>query len=321
MTLCNSCFVPTDQRTDTTCDTCHSPLHKECAIKDGGVFCDVCYTVSQETPKKIEFQIPDVIRRTYIETYRTCPFKFLKEVIEGHEQPPTCYTQIGIDLHDLFEATLNDRSGTIEQMKEAFRIIWEGYPDELFTHTTREKMWERSQNSIDTFYHLLPSIPIPMVTEQKITFSIGENMPDVSITMDAILDVDGELEMLDWKTGAVMVGQKLSSDLQAPLYIYAVQKHFQRPVRKFTFYYVNENKERVFERVNDDEYVCRVGKREYKIYLQQAIKDVKRLFTQIVKGNFNVPQDTRKLYFACKMCHIKEQGLCRGAEEEVWHQK
>jgi len=322
METCKNCFSPIkDMRKETRCSSCNTPIHRECAINDSAPFCDVCHTVKTETPEKVEFTIPEIIRRTYIETYNSCPYKFLKEVVEGIEQPPTCYTQIGIDLHDAFELAVNDRSATIDMMKNSFKEIWDQYTDDLFTMTTREKMWLRSQDSIDTFYQVIETMPIPMVTEEKIIFSIGENIPKVSITMDGILDVDGELEMFDWKTGAVMVGVKLETDLQAPLYIYAVQQHFKRTVRKFTFYYVNENKVRVFERINDDEYMCRVGKREYIISLTDAIRKVKSVFSKIVKGNFNIPIDTKKMYFACKMCHIKEQGICRGADQEVWYQQ
>ena len=321
MTWCKNCFGSVDMRRDTKCATCNSPLHKECAIKeDGASFCDVCYTVKEETKEKVNFEIPDVIRRTYIETYRTCPHKFFKEVIEGHTTPPTCYTQIGVDLHKLFEKAIHNRNYTRENMEEEYQEIWNAYPDDLFeSDKQRETMKARVIESIDNFYYIIKDMPIPIMTEGTIHYSIGEDLPKVEFTMDVVLEVDGELELIDWKTGKVMVGQKLSTDLQAPLYIYGVKKHFNKPVRKFTFYYVNENKERVFERVNEDEYVCRVGKREYKISLTDSIREVKSVFSQIKKGNFNIPSDTRKMHFACKVCHLRQQGLCRGADEEAWY--
>ena len=42
--------------------------------------------------------IPDVIRRSHIETYRSCPYKFYMEVIKGMEQGDTIYTKMGTDL-------------------------------------------------------------------------------------------------------------------------------------------------------------------------------------------------------------------------------
>ena len=53
MTWCKNCFGSVDMRRDTKCATCNSPLHKECAIKeDGTSYCDVCYTVKEETKEK-----------------------------------------------------------------------------------------------------------------------------------------------------------------------------------------------------------------------------------------------------------------------------
>lgn len=326
MEFCKSCTFPIDDlRTSKKCSVCEDAVHKECVINDdGAIFCDNCYTVRAQTPEKINFEIPDKIRRTYIELYRSCPHKFFLEVLEGNESPATCYTQVGIDLHDLFEKGVNDRSYPMQQMIDDFTVIWNNvYPSmELFdSEDMKVKMWTRAMESIETFYQLLPDIPIPFVTEETIRYSIGEDIPDVEFTMDVVTeDEDGGLHLHDWKTGKVMVGQKLSSDLQAPLYIYGVQEHYKRPVKSFTFYYLHENKVRVFTHDHDDTYVCEVGKRRYYITLTDTIKEVKRIFAQIKKGNFNIPHDTKKMYFACKMCHLPKMGLCSGADEESWYQ-
>lgn len=274
----------------------------------------------------MEHNIPDVIRRTYIETFRTCGFKFLKEVIEGNVQPPTSYTQIGIDLHNYFEMACKggiEKALTLKFMGEKF----EEYDDELFSSgfasDNRTDLWSRTVNSIDTFFDVvLPSLPSqPFTTEETIEYSVGDELPNVQFTMDRIDEVDGELEMHDWKTGRVMVGQKLSSDLQAPLYIYGTQLHYGKPVRSFTFYYLNENKTRVFIRdANDpDRYICTVGKREYYIRLTEGIREIQRVFAQIKKGNFNIPQN-KSMHFACKVCHLKKQGECEGADIQSWNQ-
>lgn len=300
-------------------------MHNECAINDGGTFCDVCY-LNREEPKPV-FTIPDVIRRTYIETYRSCPHKFYKEVILGNTQPPTSYTQIGIDLHEIFDKACNG-TGNRDTAFEEMIIKFEEYSDELFSSgfssDNRSDMWDRTTNSVDTFFSVvLPSLPSrPFTTEETIEFSVGEELPNVQFTMDRIDEVDGELEMHDWKTGRVMVGQKLSSDLQAPLYIYGTQLHFNKPVRSFTFYYLNENKTRTFTRdiTDPDRYTCRVGKRDYHISLLDGVREIQKVFSQIKKGNFNIPQNTSKMHFTCKVCHLKKQGSCEGADLESWNQ-
>lgn len=323
MAQCKNCFSLT--REQTTCAQCESPLHKDCAIKeDGAFFCDLCYTLKEEQPKVIEWELPEHIRRTYIETYRSCPFKFLKEVLEGNQQPATCYTQIGIDLHELFEKAILNKEYHRIDMQDDWNEYWDNYPDTLFeSKRQKDDMQQRAQDSMDTFYaKVLPTLDPTFITEETIHYSIGEDLPLVQFTMDLVTEnSNGNLDMHDWKTGGVMVGQKISSDLQAPLYIYGVQRHFNRQIDTFTFYYLKENKTRVFERIDDDNYVCRVGKREYKINLTDAIREVKALFSRIKKGDFNIPQDTRKMYFTCKMCHIKEIGECQGADIQAWHLK
>lgn len=324
---CNSCFgAIEDQRKKVPCTACGLPLHRDCALKKNEMlYCDLCFTKEKKAKNVVEFELPPSIRRTYIETYRSCPHKFFHEVLKGNEAPATCHTEIGIDLHELFDKAVNDRGYHITNMFDDFKKVWDNkYPPmNLFKdEEQKQDMWQRAQDSIETFYEVLPSIPMPFTSEETIHFNIGDDIPDVEFTMDLVTEnAEGGLDMHDWKTGRVMAGMKLSTDLQAPLYIYGVQMHFKRRVDRFTFYYLKEKKTRVFERINDDNYVCRVGKREYKINLTDAIREVKTIFSHIKKGNFNVPHDTKKMFFACKMCHLPEAGLCRGAYEESWHRK
>lgn len=319
---CKTCFTKIDMRSAVRCSTCSEALHKDCAINDGGTFfCDVCYTVKQEEGNKSEIVIPDVIRRSYIETYKSCPYKFYMQVIKGYEMPPNIYTQLGIDLHELIEKACQDKSYLKADMMKDFNNIWNEYNDELFDDVDRDKMYARGIDSIDTIYEILKTLPEkPYTSEETINFSIGENMPLVQATSDRVDLINGELEVSDWKTGAVMVGQKLSTDLQAPLYINSIKEKYNMPVRKFIFYYLQENKKRVFERVDENNYVCIVGKREYRINLIDAIREVKTMFGRIKKGQFNIPRDTRKMYFTCKMCHLRKQEICSGADIQVWKQ-
>jgi CRISPR/Cas system-associated exonuclease Cas4 (RecB family) len=325
MATCKSCFGQIDGRSVKTCSECDGTLHKDCVITFGGVhLCDVCFTVAEEKSNSSqlgEFELPDQIRRTHIETYRSCPHKFYLEVIKGNKMPQNEYTQVGSDVHEVIEAELHEGIG-LSQAKVRIENYFAKYDDALFENKTKTDMFLRATESIDTFYEaILPHIKNIYAIEEQIVFSIGEDIPNVSITMDLITEYDGELDMHDWKTGKVMVGKKLEADLQAPLYIYAVQKHFNKPVKTFTFYYLQENKTRTFVRseTNPDEYICMVGKRKYVVSLMDAIREVKRIFNRIKKGNFNIPQDTRSMYFTCKMCHLQKEGLCQGADEQSWH--
>lgn len=326
MSSCANCFHPIeDARKAKHCKVCFKSLHADCAINKDGVFCDVCFMAKEKVKDEIQFEIPEEIRRTYIETYRSCGFKFLEQVIKGNEEPPTIYTQLGIDLHDWYDKSAHDDSITSDTVKDdmALRFETELYKELLIGHE-KERFWERACTSTDTYFHIKPTLPAkPFITEETIRFTVGDDLPKVRFTMDRIDEIDGELELLDWKTGKVMVGQKLSTDIQAPLYILGTIKHFDKPVRKFTFYYLNENKERVFTRsaIDPDVYECYVGKRKYQVSLQDTIRELQSVFTQIKKGNFNIPTDAKKMHFTCKMCNVRKVGKCRGADEQAWHQQ
>jgi RecB family exonuclease len=138
--------------------------------------------------------------------------------------------------------------------------------------------------------------------------------------MDRIDEVNGELEVIDYKTGNVLVGKQLSEDMQVPLYIYVIKNHFKKPVRKFTLYYLEENKERVFERKTDDIYVCTVGKKHYEVSLRETVKEVKKTLSNMQKGKFSIPSNFKAMYFKCKICPLKREGGCEGAEKESWKQ-
>lgn len=320
--LCNSCFTQVTEPF-ITCDVCGKGLHVECAINDNGTsYCDTCY-LEKDVNKQVESytgKVPEVIRRSYIEVYKACPHKFYMSVIKGNEMPENIYTKLGIDLHDMFEKGSNDLSYSKEEMLKDFKAFYKEYDEGLFKDVQAD-MFTRGIDSIETFSELNKTMARPYATEVKTEFSIGDNLPKVSATFDRINLVDGELEIVDWKTGGVLVGKGLSSDLQAPLYIHGVQQHYNIPVRKFTFYYLKDNKVREFNRIDDsNDYVCEVGKRKYYINIGDMIKEVQHLFSQIMKSNYNIPINTKKMYFTCKMCHIREKGLCEGAEMQVWNQ-
>lgn len=334
MKICKSCWGEISPTQPTvTCQVCGKEIHEDCSIKKDGVYCDLCYLAKEDKSEThISVDVPEVIRRSHIQTYKDCPHQFYKEVIEGVEVSVGSHAQVGIDFHELAEKASLGKITSPEELIKIYKDIFDSYSDEMFERDLKlyknmtveglkEKLWQQAYDSAYTLFNVLDTLPNEAYQlERKIEFSVGEDLPKVSITMDRIDLIDGELEVTDWKTGTVMVGQRLSSDLQAPLYIKAIQEEFGLPVRRFTFYYLGENKVRTFERINEDNYVCTVGKREYKINITDTIREVQHIFSQIKKGNFNIPINTRKMYFTCKVCGIKELGLCEGADVQVWAQ-
>lgn len=320
---CKNCFQEIDSsHKKVICSSCNTQLHKECAIKENNKYlCDVCYTVKEEDKEKEPIVIPEIIRRSHIETYRSCPYKFYLEIIKDiTPSENNIYAQVGIDLHKLFEQASKNDNYVEKNMFESFNKIWNNYDSTRFNDEEQYNiLQERSIMCIKNFYKVLPNLPTePFSTEDTIVFNIGDNLPKVQTTSDRIDLVNDELEVIDWKTGKTMVGNKLSTDLQAPLYIYGIRQKYKLPIRKFTFHYLQDNKERTFERITNEDYVCRVKKREYYINITNAIREVQSIFSQINKNNFKIPYNTKKMYFACKMCFLQKEGYCKGADVQSW---
>lgn len=327
---CNSCFSPVKEEQERAyCGVCKKVLHKECSVnEEGKTYCDRCYSDKDTVTEKID--VPDILRRSYIQTYKDCPYKFYNQVIKGIEGEMPIHAQVGIDLHDLFEQVSKKEIENSRELIDLYKPIFDGYTDEMFEgalHLYRDmtvselknKLWLQSVECAHQIFPIIRRLPdTPFALEEKLLLDVGEDMPKVSITMDRLDLIDGEIEITDWKTGAVMVGQKLSSDIQVPLYIKTVQEHYGIPVRKFTLQYVSEGKNRVFTRTTGDNYECVVGKRKYIVNTTDVVREVQHVFSQIINGNFNIPTDSRKMYFTCKTCHLKKMGVCQGADIQSW---
>lgn len=319
---CKNCFQPiADARKEVKCTICKANLHKNCSIKENDLhYCDVCYTVKSQEKPRIDFEIPAVIRRSYIEDYKACPYKFYLTAIRGiNDDSETIYNRLGIDLHSLFEQASNDRNYTLPDMLVDYAGLWSSYEVFGLSDELKDSMYNRGILCIHNFYNVLSLLPeIPYATEVQTVFDVGEDLPQISATIDRVDLIDNMLELSDWKTGQMLVGKKLTTDMQAPLYIYGAESHFNIPVRKFTFWYLQDNKTRVFERQADGSFVCTVKNRIYRIHPNNVVKEVQSLFSQIKKGNFNIPNDTKKMYYTCKICNHQKSGRCEGADIQAW---
>lgn len=325
MEYCASCFGEiTDKRKTTTCSHCNKIMHNTCAqhcTSCNAPLCDTCFEEHKglcpscitETPK-IEF-----IRRSYVEDYRKCPYKFYLEAIKGIQLPNNCYAQVGIDLHELFDKYSQSYIDNILPIKKEWENMKENYDDKLFeTKELKEKLFQRGDDSIETFVLKHNQMPLPYMTEQRMTFEVADGLPLASFTMDRINVIDGKAHLLDYKTGKVLVGKQLETDLQVPYYIYGVEQNLDYKVDSFTLLYLSENKTRVFNRVDDDKFVCQVGKRQYFISLQKTISTLHSIFNQIKQEQFNVPNKIQP--YVCKICGFHKYGYCEGANLEAWKQ-
>lgn len=311
------------------CVMCKKELtweNKTLCVKCGAEICDECSQANkfkcEKCADKSKIKIPDVIRRSSIEDYKSCPYYFKLHVIDGHEPRQHVLARLGSDLHDLYEHL---QRGDIEFADIQSQIDWilanieEDYPDE-----DMRKLEEKIEVCNKNFLKLLPTLTNkPVAFEERIYFPIAKDLPKVTIAYDRLEeDENGDLHIIDWKTGKIMSGKKLTTDLQPALYLKAVEHQYGKMPKSFRLVYLGDTdkygnyKERIFNSIDGNKFVCKVGKKEYIQDITEQIKVVQKLFSQIKQGKFSIP--TKPDYFKCKMCDFKSKGLCNGNDVQNW---
>lgn len=318
MSKCVMCEKELTWENKTFCVKCNTEICDDCSSKNK-FKCNKC-------ADKQKIKIPDVIRRSHIEDYKGCPYYFKLSVIDGLETNQHILARLGSDLHELYEnVQRGDVEANIEEM--GFQLdyymaaIERDYPNE-----DMKRIWDKAEVCNANFLELLPTlINKPIAFEERIIYSIGDDIPDVTIAYDRLEeDENGDLHIVDWKTGKIMSGKKLTTDLQPALYLKAVERKYGKMPKSFRLVYLGDTdkngmyKERLFTSIDDNKFICRVGKKEYIQDISEQIRVVQKLFSQIKAGNFSIP--AKPDYFMCKFCCFKEKGLCSGSETERWKQ-
>lgn len=308
------------------CTNSNQPLHKECAnpcVECGKPLSDVeslankfkCKNCTKDNVVQIES-----VRRSYIENYKTCPYMFKKLAIDKVEVPNNPYAENGIILHDIFDKASNDKSITKEMMVKEYTDEYakiENFKEYQIKKNLPKTLYEKGLICIDNFIKYNNSAPEPFATEEKILYNIGEDLPKIQITFDRINKIGDKLHLIDYKTGKVHVGKKLSSDLQIPTYIMAVKEKYGVYPETFTLLFLSEGKERIYNRVNDKTYVCKVRNREYVVNIQEKITEIQSIFSKIKQGRFEIPVGKLSPWYCENRCALYEKH-CAGVEDQPW---
>ena len=311
---CKDCGVELTWENRAICTKCKAYICDDCSVKNK-YKCENCSNGAK-------IKLPESIRRSHIEDYKSCPYAFKLNVIDGIEKPQSALAHLGSDLHDLYEhVQLGDI--TIDELDSQTDWLFENYK-EIYDEITLDRMKNRADISNASFKKLYPTLLERKATyEERIYFPIADDLPQVTIAYDRLeTDEDGELHLVDWKTGKCMTGKKLTTDLQPALYLKAIEHKYGKMPKTFTLIYLSDVdkkgnfKTRVFERINNNEFKCTVRGKDYIQNIDEQIKVVKKIFSQMKNGHFSIPD--KPDFFACKMCYFKEIGKCADAETQRW---
>ncbi|MDA1038318.1 MAG: PD-(D/E)XK nuclease family protein, partial [bacterium] len=205
---------------------------------------------------KMIFQLPKFLSFTQLSAYRTCPLQYkfahlLRIPVFGKHQMSFGKTMHAV-LQDFFEEWLSKGSLPEEsRIQELYTERWddEWYPDDA----SREEYRNRGAVSLVKLFHQLKKDPPkPFAVEQAFTLKIKDVV--IKGQIDRIDEVDGGLHIIDYKTGKPKTLDKIRSDQKDQLYIYqmAVEEIWEKPVKKLSYYYLEDNSQVDFLGVEKD---------------------------------------------------------------------
>ena len=313
MSICKECGKELKEGFEANCIKCGVVICDECSL--GNKFqCTTCL------PK--ENHIAEYVRRSHIELYKVCPYAYYLEVIKQIPMENNIYADMGIILHDIFDHHSNNLQEPTNKMFDQFKKWFQEVPDKKFIvknvkSDLKEKLYHQGISCIENYITKELTMPKPFATEETIFTTIDPILPKIRITFDRINKVGDELHVVDYKTGKLYVGKKLVTDLQIPTYILAIQEKYKMQVDNFTYLFLSEGKERTYHRINNNEYMCTVGKKEYIVNIQERIREIKQIFARIKANNFSVPHNINEWH--CEnMCAFGINGICAKGDAQRW---
>ena len=300
------------------------PLCKKCAnhcMVCGKTLCDSCY--ADNNFKCEECYKPDetfsVIRRSHIEQYAGCPYSLYLQLILGIEPPMGRHAQLGVIVHELIDKLSEYEFSLDEAKKELVEKIeeWNLKTEDEYSIINME-LEETGKICLENFWKIKDYFKNSFKSEYNIKYSINDDLPKISCTLDRIEWNGKDIHIHDWKTGKPMSGKKLITDLQPPLYIYAVYKEFGELPKTFTLHYLHPDKHITYKLKGDMKYEVKTSKNTYILDIDEALDRAKKILKDIKHNKFNMPNNNTHQWRCNNMCWFGISGKCAGSQKEQW---
>ncbi|MGA3291697.1 MAG: ATP-dependent DNA helicase [Candidatus Microgenomates bacterium] len=224
----------------------------------------------------------DYLSYSQIETFQTCPLHYKLKYIYKVPTPPSASQSFGTAMHatlkEFFEKISTGFKPSDKLLYDLLEKNWvkEGYKSKFH----ERKFFEKGKIYLSGFLKqgFNPKV-LPIALEQPFTVPIG---PDLKIggRLDRVDNlVDGEIEIIDYKTGATIPSQReVDKDLQLSFYALAATKIPTEPFGrtsdkiKLSLYYLDEQ-----EKIS----TTRTAKQ-----LEEAVKEIFKVRDEIEKSDF-----------------------------------
>lgn len=250
--------------------------------------------------------IPDKISFSQIAAFSNCPQQYKYAHIIGVPSYGKHQMSFGKSMHDALQSFMerivankamiqsslfaadSERVAmpTLHDLLEMYDGAWidEWYPDTK----TRDDYRHRGEQYLREYYALMAqNPPSPKYLEKGFTLKVGDVL--VKGRIDRIDDVEGGVEIIDYKTGSPKTKLEWDDRRQLVLYAIAGEESFTPPlvVKKLTFYYLESNTAVSFEPTDKD-------KEKLKLQIRDTMEQIRTSTFEATPG----PQ--------CQYCDFKD---------------
>lgn len=321
--ICSNCqgIIQKDVK---QCFTCGTNLHTDCTnncVKCGNFLCDKCSLDNQFKCKACNADVKhemEFISSTMFESFLKCPHLFKHEFILktfSEEEKQNKYSAIGTMLHNLFDVHSQTRPIDVKQLNNDYNKAFNAIPIELFNDEDDKKTFKTMHlETLKNWYNTEHKVAKPLYTEKQHFVDIHPELPKIRVTIDRINGVENNVaqwDVVDYKTGKVYVGEALERNMQFPIYAMAIKHLYGQAPRSLTFYFPQHQAHRIFERITDDVYVCKVKRGgTYSFSLTQRLEQMIGIYKQIQQGNMK--PKTNNSHFCNNFCPLGKQNMCDG---------
>jgi DNA helicase II / ATP-dependent DNA helicase PcrA len=180
-----------------------------------------------------------------IGAYETCPMKYLFRYSWGIRGGPNPQTQFGNMMHTAIkdfvgEVRKRGRAVPLEEIVAIFEREWTsaGFPDEY----QEEEYRKAGREQLEAFYRTYIAAPADVLYQEK-PFELPLEH-DVAVTgrMDQVNRTgDGQVEIIDYKTGRVRDAKRAAADLQLGIYALAARDVLDLEPSRLVFYNLVNN--------------------------------------------------------------------------------
>jgi len=224
----------------------------------------------------------DYLSYSQIETFQTCPMHYKLRYIYKVPTPPSASQSFGTTIHaalkNFYELVAKGEKPSDKLLYKLLEDNWvkEGYKSKKHEH----EFFEKGKVYLSGFlkYGFNPKV-LPVSLEQPFTVPIGKDLK-IGGRVDRVDDLgNGEIEIVDYKTGATIPSQKeVDDNLQLSFYALAASKIPTVPFAKspdkvkLSLYFLDEQ-----EKIS----TTRTAKQ-----LEEAVADILKVRDEIEKSDF-----------------------------------